>query len=83
MKQTAIEWLMSQILGCTGNREDGTLHIIIQKDAFNKAMDMEKEQICNAWFGGYLNGECKTELKSEQYYNDKYNYKYKTNNNGK
>ena len=36
----------------------------------NFMLEMEKQQIIDAWFGGYLNGESKTELKSEQYYNE-------------
>ena len=34
-----------------------------------KYLKMEKQQIVDAWFGGYLNGEIKNKLASEDYYN--------------
>jgi DNA polymerase III psi subunit len=69
MKQTAVEWLVEQIFNEI-DLKDSILRLAIQQ-----AKEMEKEQICNAWFGGYLNGECKTELKSEQYYNENFKNK--------
>ena len=39
---------------------------------FHKYLALEKQQIVDAWFGGYLNGEIKSKLKSEQYYNENY-----------
>ena len=39
---------------------------------FHKYIQLEKQQIVDAYFGGYLNGESKTEIQSEQYYNNKY-----------
>ena len=69
MKQTAVEWLVN----CIESMDWG--EITTRKELYAKAKAMEKEQICNAWFGGYLNGECKTELKSEQYYNENFKNK--------
>jgi hypothetical protein len=37
---------------------------------YYKFFEMEKKQVVNAWFNGYLNGESKTGLKSEKYYNE-------------
>ena len=37
---------------------------------FHKYLKMEKQQIVDAWFGGYLNGEIKNKLASEDYYNE-------------
>ena len=37
---------------------------------FHKYLEMEKQQIVDAWFGGYLNGEIKNKLASEDYYNE-------------
>jgi len=45
---TAIEFLISQMLECAGNLEDDTMQIIIPRDAFIKATEMEKEQIIEA-----------------------------------
>ena len=61
--KTAVEWLQ-EVLMTSENAPN------YNQWAFNKAKEMEKQQIVNAWFGGYLNGEIKSELKSEQYYNE-------------
>ena len=37
---------------------------------FHKYLKIEKQQIVDAWFGGYLNGEIKNKLASEDYYNE-------------
>lgn len=37
-----------------------------------QAKKVEKQQVVNAYFGGYLNGECKTEIKSEEYYTENF-----------
>jgi hypothetical protein len=61
--KTAIEWLEEALM----TSENAPNY---NQWAFNKAKEMEKQQVVNAWFGGYLNGEIKSELKSEQYYNE-------------
>ena len=51
------------------------MHSIMGKEFinhFHKYLALEKQQIVDAWFGGYLNGEIKSKLKSEQYYNENY-----------
>jgi hypothetical protein len=63
MKQTAVEWLVEYL-----NLDETSPNY--NELIINKAKEMEKQQIVNAWFGGYLNGEIKSELKSEQYYNE-------------
>ena len=63
---TAVEWFNQQLV----DRQNGNGDSRSRDEIFEQAKEMEKEQICNAWFGGYLNGESKTELKSEQYYNE-------------
>ena len=63
MKQTAVEQL--------ANKLPFELKFLLMTE-IEQAKAMEKEQIIDAWFGGYLNGESKTELKSEQYYNETY-----------
>jgi len=37
---------------------------------FKRLLELEKQQILDAWFGGYLNGEIKNKLASEDYYNE-------------
>ena len=64
MKITAVEWL-EEILS---NYDSKMVELF--KNEFQQAKEMEKQQIVNSWFAGYLNGESKTELKSEQYYNE-------------
>ena len=51
------------------------MHSIMGKEFinhFHKYLALEKQQIVDAWFGGYLNGEIKSKLKSEQYYNENF-----------
>lgn len=79
MKQTAIQWLMYQMLECTGNREDDTMEIVIPRDAFEKAKEMEKEQIIDAYLKDrkrrdFLNA-LKLMDKAEEYYNKTYKNK--------
>jgi hypothetical protein len=45
MKETAVQWLMHQMLEGSMNRETGEMHIKLPKDAFTIAKEMEKEQI--------------------------------------
>ena len=59
--KTAVEWLIEQW---------PILETQLPTWLIEQAKEMEKQQIVNAWFGGYLNGEIKSELKSEQYYNE-------------
>ena len=68
-KQTAVQWLVEQI-ECFGNKHELQMSWATLDELLKQAKEMEKQQIVNAWFGGYLNGEIKSELKSEQYYNE-------------
>jgi len=79
MKQTALEWLMYQMLECVGNNEDDTMEIVIPRDAFEKAKAMEKEQIIDAYLKDrkrrdFLNA-LKLMDKAEEYYNKTYKNK--------
>jgi len=63
-QQTAVEWLFAQIpLEYSSSRAS--------YEKLKQAMQMEKEQIMDA----YINGEHQQgfEAESEQYYNEKYN----------
>jgi len=76
MKQTAVEWLNRQIRLNSKIKENSkdaisfTLGLSKFDELFEKAKEMEKQQILDAWFGGYLNGEIKNKLASEDYYNE-------------
>ena len=48
MKQTAVEWLISQILAASINKETEEMHITLPKGVFEQAKEMEKEQIIEA-----------------------------------
>ena len=48
MKQTAVEWLISQILAASINKETQEMHITLPKGIFEQAKEMEKEQIIEA-----------------------------------
>jgi hypothetical protein len=48
MKQTAVEWLISQILAASINKETQEMHITLSKCVFEQAKEMEKEQIIEA-----------------------------------
>jgi hypothetical protein len=74
MKQTAVQWLIESIT--LGLSEKGMI------TAFDKALEMEKEQIVNSWDDGFSNGfdlgkyddDCKHD-DGEQYYNETYETK--------
>jgi len=70
MKQTAIEFLISQMLECAANLEDDTMQIIIPRESFIKATEMEKEQIIDAYETSHI-----SMMTAEQYYNETYNLK--------
>ena len=71
MKQTAVQWLIESIT--LGLSEKGMI------TAFDKALEMEKEQIVNSWDDGFSNGfdlgkyddDCNHD-DGEQYYNETY-----------
>ncbi|MFN9581702.1 MAG: hypothetical protein ACK566_03415 [Bacteroidota bacterium] len=64
-KQTAVEWLIKTII------EDKTLKNEFQwKLIFDKAKEMEKQQIMDAWIA--TDNELQR-LAAEQYYNETYN----------
>ena len=75
MKQTAVEWLMSQMLAGSINIETEEMHITLPKDVFKKAKAIEKEQIIEAYRDGRSdqqsarNGKFYSRM-AEQYYNE-------------
>ena len=68
MKQTAVEWLISQILAASINKETEEMHITLPKGVFEQTKAMEKHQIKNAYLDGWDN-EYAT---SKEYYKEKF-----------
>jgi hypothetical protein len=70
MKQTAIEWLFDQL------EFDESILMYNIKDIFNKAKEMEKKQIIDAYLKdrpkATINKALDTWDKAEQYYNEKF-----------
>jgi len=72
---TAIEFLISQMLECAANLEDDTMQIIIPRESFIKATEMEKEQIIEAHRMSSI--ESGFEHSAEDWANTYYNETYK------
>ena len=67
MKQTAVDWLKSQIELTVGGYFGSPW-----AEIFEKAKAMEKEEIMMAYNDGRVNAGLKQGKKSEQYYNETY-----------
>ena len=68
MKQTAVEWLCSQIYTIQVELECGNNHL---KNKIDQAKEMEKQQIKTSFTDGFLNND----RNSEQYYNETFKNK--------
>ena len=70
-KQTAVEWLVEQIVEYDFSPRDNTYLIEIPswilKERIEKAKEMEKEQIINAWIA--TDNELQR-ISAEKYYNE-------------
>lgn len=62
-KQTAVEWLVSQL------NKQGFAQVVTDEE-IKQAKEMEKQQIINAYLRGIKNYD--PIFKSEQYYNEEY-----------
>jgi hypothetical protein len=65
MKQTAVEWLVSQL------NKQGFAQVVTDEE-INQAKEMEKEQIKNAYYTGGDDVEDNRDREAEQYYNETY-----------
>jgi phosphosulfolactate synthase (CoM biosynthesis protein A) len=65
MKQTAVEWLVNEL------KNNGLDYIDYAKETIDKAKEMEKEQIIDAYAQGFIESEV-MDKGAEQYYNQKY-----------
>jgi len=74
MKQTAVEWLVDKLNSKYGNDDFIITHI----NEIEQAKEMEKEQICNAWDEGKVEGMCLAgnpdynHLQGHEYYEEEY-----------
>lgn len=75
MKQTALEWFsdeISEIIGRIPLSQEKEEKLI---QTLEKAKEMEKQQIFDAWNDGLYGSLRKGEDKAEQYYNEKFKNK--------
>ena len=63
MKQTAVEWLLEELP--TINKHDPYYANII-----NQAKEMEKEQIVDAYWDSYKEGQYSGDKTADEYYNE-------------
>ena len=65
MKQTAVEWLIHQMLEASINKETEEMYIKLPKDALKQAKEIEKHQIKDAWINSLTKGDYNS---AEEYY---------------
>jgi hypothetical protein len=69
MKQTAVEWLFSQLYEKFEMKGDGEK----MNEILNKATEMEKEQVTIAYETGWVNGDLKMAPRfGQDYYNENF-----------
>ena len=77
MKQTAVEWLSKQISSSKyfyKLMEDiNSRSTIAQSDIIEQAKEMEKEQIKDAYWASYKEGQYSGDKTADEYYNETFN----------
>jgi hypothetical protein len=76
-KQTAVEWLYSELSKNNISNDSIKSRIYKESEIWKQAIQMEKEQIETAWYDGISGGQCGD---SEQYYNETYDTNTTTTN---
>jgi hypothetical protein len=71
--ETAVEWLVEQITKHTWYDEEGFGHVSVSILDINKAKEMEKQQITDAYVAGGEKGFNKFGEDYEQYYKETFN----------
>ena len=67
MKQTAVEWLLSEFQ--EAHKDYGGLDMAwIQR--FKQAKEMEKQHIIDAYAKGYIDGIARNKITAEEYYKE-------------
>jgi hypothetical protein len=80
MKQTAVDWLESKIIQMVNHGSDFGEDFPALAVHLNKAKEMEKQQMIDAWSNGWLNDyQSDEDVKNsaEHYYNETFNKKEK------
>ena len=76
MKQTAVEWLSKQISSSKyfyKLMEDiNSRSTIAQSDIIEQAKEMEKEQIKDAYWASYKEGQYSGDKTADEYYNENF-----------
>lgn len=72
MKQTAVEWLMHQMLEALMDKKTKEMHIKLPKDAFKQAKAMEKEKMLD--FGEFIIDELEPMAQNREWVEGRYNY---------
>jgi len=67
-KQTAVEWLADQI-ECFGNKHELQMSWTTLDELFEQAKEMEKEQITDAYWVSYKEGQYSGDKTADEYYN--------------
>lgn len=63
MKQTAVEWLVSQL------NKKGFAQVVTDEE-INQAKEMEKQQITDAYWVSYKEGQYSGDKTADEYYNE-------------
>jgi hypothetical protein len=72
-KQTAIDWLIEQLIAKEPNNIALKLYFESNGILISSAKRIEKQQIIDTYFAGYNYEGGRTEEQAEQYYNETYN----------
>jgi hypothetical protein len=75
-KQTAIEWLLDNIISEPYSQKDFKYN----SDCFDKAKEIEKQQIINTFYDCKLSIIFKEPITADQYYTENYENKFNTQN---
>jgi hypothetical protein len=66
---TSVEWLIDEL------KDNGIDYLDLAYEIIEKALELEKQQIENAWKSGDTNGRIGILKTKEQYYNETYKIK--------
>jgi hypothetical protein len=76
MEKTAVEWLIDESMKLVVQYMKGTLNEDTLDDVIyelgTKAKEMEKEQIKNAYWASYKEGQYSGDKTADEYYNETY-----------
>jgi len=66
MKQTAVEWLLENLNSEPYSEEEFNYN----RDCWDKALELEKEQIIKAYWSSYKEGQYSGDKTADEYYNE-------------